>query len=81
MAITKKPKKGKTPEIDVNALIGKGGSISKKLGEVDKPVFVQLRLSKELVERIDEMRAARAIKIPRHTWLLEAIHEKLATGK
>jgi hypothetical protein len=38
---------------------------------------VTVRLPSELLERIDRLVRARPTKIPRHSWLLEAIHEKL----
>ena len=40
-------------------------------------MLVQLRLLPALVEKIDAAVKARLIKIPRHTWLLEAVMEKL----
>ncbi len=76
MAIAEKPKKLK---IDVETLINKGGSVpDDQVTAPDEEVMnVQLRVPKQLVSNIDRLRAARKIKIPRHTWLLEAIHEKI----
>ena len=88
MAITPKPKpKNSLPVdsgVDVDALINRGGSVAGhpssgrpvKTGE-DDVMLVQLRLLPTLVERIDAVVKARLIKIPRHTWLLEAVTEKL----
>jgi hypothetical protein len=42
---------------------------------------LQLRLETDLIERIDESRKRRSVPIPRHTWLLEAIHEKLTLNQ
>lgn len=88
MSITKKPRvsrpdtdQTRLPEAAIQALIGKGGSVAQaEVGQQPdqhKPQLVQLRLERPLVERVDAVLAARMIKIPRHTWLLEAVHEKL----
>lgn len=76
MAIVEKPKKTK---LDAETLINKGGSVpAAQVVAADEEVMnVQLRVPKQLVTHIDRLRAARKIKIPRHTWLLEAIHEKI----
>ena len=88
MAITPKPKpKNSLPvnsDVDVDALINRGGSVAghppsgrpPKTAE-DDVMLVQLRLLPALVEKIDAAVKARLIKIPRHTWLLEAVMEKL----
>ncbi len=82
MSISKKPKaKADTSEAEVQALISKGGSPAsssqgKKLGKKDI-VPVTLRLPAELTRRIEVVLQKRAFKIPRHTWLLEAVIEKL----
>ena len=82
MSISKKPKaKAETSEAEVQALISKGGSPAsssqgKKLGKKDI-VPVTLRLPSELTRRIEMVLQKRAFKIPRHTWLLEAVIEKL----
>ena len=87
MTITKKPRASSTvpkpamPETDIQALIAKGGSVAqaeeRKPLHDNKPQFVQLRLDRHVVDRIDAVLETRQIKIPRHTWLLEAVHEKL----
>ena len=40
-------------------------------------VTVSLRIPRELAERVDQSVRSRPVKIPRHTWLLEAVVEKL----
>lgn len=40
-------------------------------------VALTVRVPKDILERIDSLVKARPTKIPRHSWLLEAIHEKL----
>ena len=80
MAISRKPKSfaAATP-VDVEALINKGGSAPKSdLEEKDAAAPVVLRLPGDILNRVDTSVKARPIRTPRHTWLLEAIHEKLA---
>jgi hypothetical protein len=75
MAITGKPKKA---NVNVEALIEKGGSVKSRSTPVAKRVLsIQLRIDENLLGRIDKVLEEKKIKIPRHTWLLEAIHEKL----
>lgn len=79
MAITRKPAKLVEPQIvDVDALIRKGGSVA---GEAEtganKAASVVLRVPAEIMTRIDQAVQARRVKTPRHTWLLEAVMEKL----
>lgn len=84
MAVTKKPKiqVDAPSQVDVDALILKGGSpageappSTDKPGNKISPVI--LRIPSELLNRIEEVRGTRPVKIPRNTWLLEAIVEKL----
>lgn len=79
MAITKKPKA--KPAVDVEALISKGGSVAAEAPPPApaerKPSPVVLRIPLNLIDRIEQSIRARPVKIPRHTWLLEAIVEKL----
>ena len=42
------------------------------------PAPVLLRVPAAMLARIEKAMKARPVKIPRHTWLLEAVHEKLA---
>ena len=89
MPITRKPSSidDKTAHpVDVEALINRGGSVATAPTlPVPDPAAVSLnevttfsvRIPKEMVSKIDRLRGARAVKIPRHTWLLEAIVEKL----
>ena len=78
MAISKKPSsKINVSEAEINAIIEKGGSVAsdskKEMGKKN----LQLRLDTELIEKIDEARGKRTVSPPRHTWILEAIYEKL----
>jgi len=80
MAISRKPRPASTPELDVEALINKGGSApSEKNGKAQKEtVPVILRLPSEMLEQIDASVKAQRVPTPRHRWLLEAVCEKLA---
>lgn len=77
MAITRKPRK---QAVSVDALINKGGSVAQLSdkpdnGSAEKQVV--LRVPAALLVRLDESLKQRLIRIPRHTWILEAISEKL----
>jgi hypothetical protein len=83
MAIARKPKASEkqTKEQSINALINKGGSVPAESGENaekqsgDKSILI--RVPAEVLTKIDEIVGAKKIKTPRHTWLLEAVFEKL----
>lgn len=85
MTITKKPQlvESPLPEKDISALIEKGGSTAKgpsgreRKHPETKPQFIQLRLERDLLGQIDALIHQRKVKIPRHTWILEALYEKL----
>ena len=74
MAVTAKPTgKGK---VDVGALIRKGGSPA-AIGDIRATVPLKLRVPVPMLRQVDEIVAARKVPTPRHSWLLEAIHEKI----
>ena len=78
MAVTKKPQPA--AQVDVDALIRKGGSIAAGSGPKaagPKATGIVLRLPADIAQRIDQAVQTRKIKTPRHTWLLEAVMEKL----
>lgn len=83
MAITRKPKPSASAPaaVDVDALINKGGSVATttlvRASTSDKPAAVVLRVPAEVLERVDRQVEARPVKVPRHTWLMEAVIEKL----
>ncbi len=79
MAITRKPKSSGMPVlVDVDALINKGGSSpTSETAENCGTVALVLRLPSEVLTRVDAAVKARPVRTPRHTWLLEAVHEKL----
>jgi hypothetical protein len=77
MAISRKPQKNTAAsEAAIKAVIEKGGSIAKDNPDSEKK-NLQLRLETDLINQIDEIRKKRTIPPSRHTWILEAIHEKL----
>lgn len=79
MAITRKPKSSAaTVPLDIDALINKGGSSPTPEVAARAPtVPLVLRLPSEVLSQVDAAVKARPIRTPRHTWILEAIHEKL----
>lgn len=77
MTISRKPQKNTAAsEAAIKAVIEKGGSIAKDNPDSGKK-NLQLRLETDLINQIDEIRKKRTIPPSRHTWILEAIHEKL----
>jgi len=64
-------------EVDVNALINKGGTASANETEKKAATPVLIRIPAELLDRVDQALSGRPFKIPRNTWVLEAIIEKL----
>jgi type III secretory pathway component EscV len=81
MAISRKPsnKVGTKQEIDIDALINKGGGVAQNDEDAssEKVIPVTVRIPSDLMTRIQQAIKARAIKTPRHTWILEALLEKL----
>ena len=81
MAITRKPAPARpTPPVDVEDLINRGGSapVRTEPADSDEVVPVILRLPGSMLRSIDRLVKSRPVRIPRHTWLLEAVHEKLS---
>ncbi len=74
MAITPKPK---SHPVDVDSLISKGGSVATTETPTPKVTQVALRIPADLLERLNYALDNRPVKLPRHTWILEAIAEKL----
>lgn len=87
MAITRKPKPSAPAApaaVDIDALINKGGSVGGQPSAAAadaateaKPVPVVLRVPGDVLARVDQALKTRRVRIPRHTWLLEAVVEKL----
>jgi hypothetical protein len=80
MALRSKPQQqpATADERRINALIEKGGTVpTHSNGNQSKPMLVQLRLSPDLIQRIDSDRKKRTVPPSRHSWILEALLEKL----
>lgn len=87
MAITPKPKRPGAG-VDVDALINRGGTASEPpVPTISAPPSVErpkgkvnfiLRCPADVARRIDSAIDARAVRIPRNTWIIEAIVDRLA---
>lgn len=79
MPISRKPKsKPSVSEKAISAVIEKGGSVpAEKNPKSKSEQIVNIRLPEEILGEIDQSVGTRRIKISRHTWLMEAIIEKL----
>jgi hypothetical protein len=82
MPVTRKPRPkeettGQPSETAIQAFIGRGGSVTGEGAGDVRTKLVQLRLSPELIARIDTVLGTRRVPPSRHHWILEAIHEKL----
>jgi hypothetical protein len=79
MAVTRKPRV--VPESAIEALIAKGGSVATPAPPPAPPApgvkLVPVRIDAALLARIDRAVQVQPIKIPRNTWVLQAILEKL----
>jgi len=80
MAITRKPStNAASAEVDVDALINKGGTPPSQNEDPEQgTTAVVLRLPSDMLKQINACVKARPVRIPRHTWLIEAVHEKLS---
>lgn len=83
MSIRRKPLKQKdeskvnVDEAKINAVINKGGSAPKETADTRKTVQAMLRLKPDLLERIEVAAASRPVYTSRHSWMVEALLEKL----
>lgn len=81
MTVTRKPKaKPAASESQIAALIGKGGSAARqeeRPPQAAKSTPVALRIPTPLAERLASALQDKPVRVPRHTWILEAIVEKL----
>lgn len=56
--------------------------MAKQLKETDEDIAaLTVRVPRALVSNIDHERKARAVRVPRNTWILEAVVEKLDREK
>lgn len=79
MAISRKPTATEktVKEPNITALINKGGSTAETSTKEEKEKPILLRVPSEVLIQIDAIVSSKRIKTPRHTWLLEAVFEKL----
>lgn len=82
MAISRKPKPGTSPSVDVDALIAKGGSVAQTQEEEPpasplKAVSFTLRVPPELLGQLDMHLKSKPYRVPRQQWILEAIAQRL----
>jgi hypothetical protein len=82
MPVTRKPHPkeeatGQPSETAIRTFIDRGGSVPGEGADDVRTKLVQLRLSPELIARIDTVLGTRRVPPSRHHWILEAIHEKL----
>jgi hypothetical protein len=77
MAIARKPSRKAAAPVNVEALINRGGSSGTREEQEAKTTPILLRIPAGMMERLDSALKGRPVKLPRHTWILEAIHEKL----
>lgn len=92
MAVSKKPTKptADTEGVDIDALINKGGSVPSvkttvavQTAKPEKKVLkggmvpIQLRLSPDVLDKIDALIEDRVIPTSRHNWFMEAIADKI----
>ena len=79
MALSPKIKNEKPVEQKIEKLILKGGSSGEEIPVVNEETIkkVQLRISESHLSQIDNLVRQRTGKVSRHTWIMEAIMEKL----
>lgn len=78
MALVKPPKSAL--ERRAEALIDRAPAVhasKKSINEGKDEIPVTVRIPKAMLEEIEALVKARPIKTARHTWLMEAIYEKL----
>jgi hypothetical protein len=81
MAVRSKPQSKQPNDQRINALIDKGGTVPSETDGKSKLMLVQLRLSPDTIQRIDKSRKKRTVPPSRHSWILEALLDKLNVDK
>ncbi|GEP06606.1 hypothetical protein [Methylobacterium oxalidis] len=81
MALIAKPARPAQTSVDaIEAFISKGGSVASE-ALAEKPAKAPQHPLKfppgDLFDRLERAREASAVKLPRNTWILQAIAEKL----
>ena len=81
MTIARKPKgKSQASETEIAALIDRGGGTAAPEIATPENLAVALRIPGPLAERLTRALEDDMTRIPRHTWILQAIVEKLERG-
>jgi hypothetical protein len=78
--LSPKPNRTQKPGKDVEAFIAKGGTVAEEaeVKTADKVPQHPLKFHRpELFRRLEEARKGGAVELPRNTWILQAIAEKL----
>ena len=79
MAISRKPTP-RASERAVAAVISRGGEVAaqapRRRPSAAERTPVIVRIAPELLARVDAAVEARPVPITRHSWILEALHEK-----
>lgn len=85
MALTAKPIRPAPAAADVEAFINKGGSVATEAAPAEKAAKAPQHPLKfpagDLFDRLERARSASDVKLPRNTWILQAIAEKLARDR
>lgn len=71
------PKNSKTKK-RAASIAQRGNTRKESRDKKNQTVTLSLRLPIPMLEEIDQAVKSRPYKMPRHMWLLEAVHEKLA---
>ena len=78
MSIARKPQKtSKKTSPDIESLINQGGSIAETNKSLVNEKPVSLRIPAGMLAELDNLLQKRTIRMPRHTWILEAVVEKI----
>ena len=86
MAVNGKPKPAPTnpsSDAEVEALIGKGGSVANDSNEKPAPfsdkatTSFTLRVPRDILQRVDDHRNNQSYKVPRQQWIMEAVMQRL----
>ena len=82
MPVSRKPQRPKAASagVDVDALIRKGGSVPEEQlsSGKRKTIPVTLRIPAGLLKQLDAHLRDQLVPLPRHTWILQAVYEKLS---
>lgn len=84
MALSAKPARPAAKPVDpVEEFISKGGSVPTEAAPADKAAKgaqhpLKFPADSDLFDRLEVARKASVVRLPRNTWILQAIAEKLA---